>query len=613
MIYYRHTHQLGMNMKENSTEENSIKIKNAVIVALFDRQLDYIPKSPTTKERISWHPATELLSTKGLPIVSKYILITPKEHLVNPKDPEKHQEHINRLVSLLEDKMRDIIQTRIKDGDKANILISRIEVEIKEVEYDNIWDIKSCTENLNPLLKAILKDFPIGKDAKPGKHKPTLIISLLGSTTAARTALYLTTKQLERESGRFQLCLVKNPHYDNPANVPQLWCGADISSTPNGLLRQGVGTKHPTYATALDQLERIIHTFRDAKILITGPTGAGKGALAQLIIAYLQALNSDMNDGKCIIQNIAALAPKLIESELFGHEKGAFTGADKKHIGIFERANNGILFLDEIGELPLHLQVKLLTILDGHPFFRVGGTEPIHSRFLLLCATNKDLRKECTEGRFRKDLYERLNTWHIDVPALKDRPDDIERALQRELGEWKTAHKNEVMFSQGARKAFLDKAKQYDWEGNFREFHATFLHLALFAGKGGITEQAIEEEFKRKASHDQNGIPSSVQTPSDKSNSSESAYDLAEMARLACALDACRKSKTATEAGEILFAARAESARKKHKGFNGASSLQRIFTQFGLEAHFKNGTFSVAPITHNTPNKSSIPSFATSS
>ena len=592
-------------MKENSTEENSVKNKNVVIVALFDRQLDYIPKSPTAKERTSWHPATALLSTKGLPIVSKYILIAPKEkeneNEDKPKAPKKHQEHIDRLESLLEDKMRDIIHTRIKDVDTAKDLISRIKVETKEVKYDNIWDIKSCTENLNPLLKAILEDFPIRKDAKPGEtqavHKPTLIISLLGSTTAARTALYLTTKQLERESGRlFQLCLVKNPHYGKPANVPQLWCGADISSTPNGLLRQGVGTQHPIYATELDKLERVIHTFRDAKILITGPTGAGKGELGRLIIAYMQTLHKDITDDNCIHQNVAALTPTLIASELFGHEKGAFSGAVRRHIGIFERANNGIVFLDEIGELPLDLQAKVLTILDGTPFTRVGGKERITSRFLLLCGTNRDLKKECDEGKFRKDLYERLNTWHIDIPALKDRPDDIERALQRELGEWKTAHKNEVMFAQGARKVFLDKAKECNWEGNFREFHATFLHLALFAGKGGITEQAIEEEFKRKASHDQSEIPSSVQMPSDKSNSTESVYDLAEMARLACALDVCRKCKTATEAGEILFAARAASARKKQTGFNGASSLQRIFAQFGLEAHFRNGMFSVSPV-----------------
>lgn len=570
---------------------NTIKTQN-VIVALFDPRLDHIQDNPTAKQLAKWRPSTALLSLQGMPIVSKYILVVPTEHL----------EAARRLIAPLEAGIRNTIDTKVKDKTKSGALISQIKkpVQICEVKYDNIWNIKSCTTKLNPILNALLKDLPVRTDAKTGKVVPssTLIISLLGSTAAARTALYLTTKRLERESGRFHLRLVKNLHPCKSTNVAQLWYGADISSTPNGFLRQGVGTQHPTYATELDKLERVIHTFRDAKILITGPTGAGKSELARLIIAYLQALHNDMNDGNCITQNIAAIASNLIESELFGHEKGAFTDANKRHIGIFERANNGILFLDEIGELPLHLQAKLLTVLDGNPFPRVGGKDPINSRFLLLCGTNKDLRKECAEGKFRKDLYERLNTWHIEVPAIKDRPDDFERALQRELGEWKTAHNNiEIMPSQSARKTFLDMAKQCDWEGNFREFHATFLHLALFAGEGGITEQAIEDEFKRKASHDQSETPSFVQTPADKSNSSESVYDLVEMARLACALDVCRKCKTATEAGELLFAARAESARKKQTGFNGASSLQRIFAQFGLEAHFKNGTFSVSPVT----------------
>ena len=245
----------------------------------------------------------------------------------------------------------------------------------------------------------------------------------------------------------------------------------------------------------------------------------------------------------------------------------------------------------------MHLQVKLLTILDGNPFTRVGGTESITTRFLLLCGTNKNLRKECAEGKFRLDLFERINTWHIDVPPLKDRPDDIERALQRELGEWETVHKTKVNFANGTRGVFLAKAKQCDWDGNFREFHATFLHLALSARKSAITEQAIEEEFNRKTSYEIDEIPLAAMSPSDNSDPSGSVYDLAEMARLACALDVCRKCKTATEAGEVLFAARAESARRKQKGFSGASSLQRVFTSFGLEAHFKNGTFSVSPLT----------------
>ena len=570
--------------------KHTIKTRN-VIVALFDPQLDHIPEHPTTKDLAKWRPTTALLSLQGIPIVSKYILVVPTEHL----------EAARRLVAPLEDMVRNMIHSKVKDKTTADALISKINelVQIREVTYGNIWDIESCKLTLDSILKNAIPWIPtkVKTEDNQAPRKPTVIISLLGSTTAAKTALFLTSKSLERKS-RFHLNLVQYD-YDKPANSIRLHANTDSSRNPIGLLRQGVGTQHPTYATALDQLERVILTFRDAKILITGPTGAGKSELARLIIKYMQTLHDDITKKNCIVQNVAAIAPELIESELFGHEVGAFTDAKDKHIGIFERANNGILFLDEIGELPLYLQAKLLTILDGTPYLRVGGVagkDEVPTRFLLLCGTNKDLRKECAEGRFRKDLYERLSTWRIEVPALKDRPDDIERALQRELGEWKTAQKNEVMFAHGARTAFLDKAKQCIWEGNFREFHATFLHLALLAGKDGISKHAIEEEFKRKASRDQSETPSSVQTPSDKSSSSESVYDLVEMTRLACALDTCRKCKTATEAGEILFAARAESARRKQTGFNGASSLQRIFAQFGLEAHFKNGTFTVSPM-----------------
>ena len=579
--------------------QKTIKTKN-VIISLFDPQLDYISKCPDAKEYAKWRPATALLSIDKLPIVSRYILVTPKEHL----------NAARRLKSLLKEGMHRLIHARIKDCNKATAIISEIAdpVQIREIQYTNIWNIRDCSESLKPILQDIITERSTLPKANKtgtaiGPKKPTIIISLLGSTAAARSALYLTAKHLERESGGFQLNLVKPLDYGKPTNSTQLWTGTDISAASNGLLRQGVGTQHPAYASALDRLECVIQTSPDAKVLLTGPTGAGKSELGRLIISYMQALHGDMNNDNCIIQNVAAIAPNLIESELFGHEKGAFTGANTLHKGIFERANNGILFLDEIGELPLHLQVKLLTILDGNPFTRVGGTEPIPSRFLLLCGTNKDLRKECAEGRFRLDLFERINTWLIDVPPLKDRPDDINRALQRELGEWETAHKNKVNFADGAREFFLDRAKQCAWDGNFREFHATFLHLALFSGKVGITKQAIKEEFDHKSSFDLqtiqrcNEMAFAGNTPSDKSDTTKSIYDLAEMARLACALDVCRKCKTATEAGEILFAARAESARRRRTGFSGASSLQRVFASFGLEAHFKNGVFTVSPLT----------------
>ena len=387
-----------------------------------------------------------------------------------------------------------------------------------------------------------------------------------------------------------------------------------------GLLTQGIGTKNPVFGAALDRLEQIILTSRYEKILITGPTGAGKSELAKLVMDYMRALHKDVTKDNCIHQNVAAIAPTLIESELFGHEKGAFTGAVKQRRGIFERADKGVVFLDEIGELPKDLQAKLLTVLDDKrfPFTRIGGTENISSDFLLLCGTNVDLESASEKGTFRRDLFERLRTWTIEVPAINDRLEDLEVALQRERGEWlaktgieirfqKTTRKEEVKGNDKAKgnnkeknrekdalSLFMEKARAHTWAGNFREFHATFAHLAMTADNGSITNEAIKDEFRQMEKGGSISLPMSNTTPPVEKVGTE--YDMADIARLACALDVCRKAKTASEAGEILFAARAKTAIQNGTQFNGASSLQRLFSQFGLKATFKQGTFSLQNI-----------------
>ena len=563
-----------------------VNAKN-IVVALFDQKLDYISTKPSNAERNKWRPATAILSAKGSPdVINGYILIT-----------ESTRQHAaTRLKPLLNAQISARISKHIPYQDAANKILSQLQdsIEIKPVDYTNIWDIKACKDSLTPILKEIIERY-----SQEGCTKLNLIISLLGNTAAAKTALYLCAKWLEQQHGGrvVTVRIVKSLNTITASAPPTLWVGTDISSAPNGLLRQGVNTAHPYYAPALDELERVIHTFRNARILITGPTGAGKTELANLIISYMQALHGDIKDSSISVQNVAAISPTLIESELFGHEAGAFTDAKEQHRGIFERSNNGIVFLDEIGELPKHLQAKLLTVLDGTAFTRVGGSEKIESRFLLICGTNKDLRKECNDGNFRTDLFERLNTWHIDVPPLRERPEeDLKRSLQREMGEWNSTKKPQVRFDHGAKDAFLGKAKHYPWNGNFRELHATFMHLALFAKNGLITKQAIEDEFNNKANSNKTESVSTqddAQIPCIKSSISDSSYNLIDMASLACALDACHKCKTAKEAGEILFSARLDAARKKGTEFNGASSLQRMFAAFGLKAHFRHGAFSI--------------------
>lgn len=209
----------------------------------------------------------------------------------------------------------------------------------------------------------------------------------------------------------------------------------------------------------LETIRRVAKT--DATVLVTGESGVGK----ELVAAAIHQA-SPRRDGPLICLNCAALSPTLLESELFGHERGAFTGATEQKQGKFEAADGGTLMLDEIGEMDLALQAKLLRVLEGHPFERLGGNVPLRMDVRLIAATNRNLAAEVAAGQFRGDLYYRLNVVEIAVPPLRDRGDDI-----RILAEHYTAYFAEktarvvVGISERAQRALAD----YPWPGNVRE------------------------------------------------------------------------------------------------------------------------------------------------
>ncbi len=215
-------------------------------------------------------------------------------------------------------------------------------------------------------------------------------------------------------------------------------------------------------------IERVAKT--DTTVLITGPSGSGKEVVAQAIHAQSTRL-----DGPFVAVNCAALAESLLESELFGHEKGAFTGADKRRLGRFEIADGGTLFLDEIGEIGQGVQVKLLRALETKSFERVGGTERISTDVRIIAATNKNMDEAVADGRFREDLFYRLNVFPIEVPPLRERPDDI-RALATHL-----ISSTDLTLSDAA----LDVLTRYDWPGNVRELR-NVLERATIIVEGSV-------------------------------------------------------------------------------------------------------------------------------
>ncbi len=232
---------------------------------------------------------------------------------------------------------------------------------------------------------------------------------------------------------------------------------------------QGLIASDPRMTAALELARKVAPT--NATVLLTGESGTGKEVIARCIHA-----NSARGERVFVPVNCAALSPTLIESELFGHEKGAFTGAVAQHHGRFERAHGGTLFLDEIGELDGNLQAKLLRVLQEKTFERVGGTRQITVDVRVIAATNRDLKQLVGEGRFREDLYYRLNRFPLEIPPLRERVADVEplanyflRRAARELGKAPpalTRQAVEVMLS-------------YRWPGNVRELENVMERMAI--------------------------------------------------------------------------------------------------------------------------------------
>jgi len=214
----------------------------------------------------------------------------------------------------------------------------------------------------------------------------------------------------------------------------------------------------PVMRALYDQIRKVSGTL--ATVLIMGESGTGKELIARTVHDM-----SPRADQAFIAVNCGAISPNLIESELFGHEKGSFTGAGQRHVGYFEHACGGTIFLDEITEMPVEMQVKLLRVLETGVFMRVGGAEPIQTRVRIVAATNRNLQEAVAEGAFREDLMYRLAVVPLQVPPLRDRGDDIEELALHFLAQFNAAHQTDKVFSRPA----LSALRSHAWPGNVRE------------------------------------------------------------------------------------------------------------------------------------------------
>lgn len=282
-----------------------------------------------------------------------------------------------------------------------------------------------------------------------------------------------------------------------PLDRAQLLNSISAALTEEPKRNAGNGSRTPSRRTdsimvgeseAMKALRKTIADYAttDVTVLVTGESGTGKDLVAQ---GLHKARNADE---PFVAVNCGAIPQELIASELFGHEKGSFTGAAAKRKGIFERAGNGTVFLDEIGELPLDQQVALLRVIETHMVQRVGGEKEIPVSPRIVAATNKNLEKEVSEGNFREDLFFRLMVLPIHVPPLRERQGDIRLLANHFLRQYAAEHGTPTEFSDDA----LDRLTRYHWPGNVRELKHTVLRASIL-NRGRAKIDQLPDNFDR--------------------------------------------------------------------------------------------------------------------
>lgn len=348
-------------------------------------------------------------------------------------------------------------------------------------------------------------------------------------------------------------------------------------------LKAGIVTRNPAFNRMIDDIERVAIRSK-APFLLTGPTGAGKSQLARRIYELKKARRQI--SGPFVEVNCATLRGDQAMSALFGHTKGAFTGAQGGRAGLLKSADGGVLFMDEIGELGADEQAMILRAIEDKRFLPVGADKDAHSDFQLIAGTNRDLTFDVRQGKFREDLLARLNLWTFELPSLRERREDIDGNIDFELAKISQQQGEAISFNKEARSLYLNFALSDAalWSANFRDLSSSITRLAILAPNGRINEATVRDEIARLTrlwrGADENVAASD---PLDGLLSAAALEDIDRFDRvqLAEVVRVCQTSASLSEAGRVLFAA----SRRKRASANDADRLRKYLARFGLDWH----------------------------
>ncbi len=522
-----------------------------VVIGLLGTSLD-VGKGPKRWER--WRPTISLCQHEDL-VVDRFELL-----------------HAARASSLADAVQRDI-----------EMVSPETTVVRHTVDTDDPWDFEKVYGSLHDFAAA----YPFDTD------REDYLVHITTGTHVAQICNYLLTEaryfpaRLVQTSpprgnkgrtgdspGRFSIIDLDLSKYDRLASRFEREHTDAIAS-----LKGGIETRNPAFNRLIELIEHVAARSTDP-LLLTGPTGAGKTRLAGRI--YELRKHRRLVDADLVQVNCATLRGDGAMSTLFGHKKGAFTGAASDRTGLLRMANRGMIFLDEIGELGMDEQAMLLRAVEDHRFLPLGADAEIESEFQLLAGTNRDLQQAVREGRFREDLLARINLWTFELPALRDRPEDIGPNIEYELDRFARERGQLVRFSTEAHERFLVFATSPEglWNGNFRDLTAAITRMSTLAPGGRITTEVVEQECARLAaswgSGDRGSQSALTELPLKPALPE---IDLFDRVQLESVVEVCRKSKSLSEAGRTLFAA----SRTRRTSVNDSDRVRKYLAKFGLD------------------------------
>ncbi|MGJ7492681.1 RNA repair transcriptional activator RtcR [Variovorax sp. ZT4R33] len=345
-------------------------------------------------------------------------------------------------------------------------------------------------------------------------------------------------------------------------------------------LKSGIPTRNKRFNALIEEIERVA-VRSQAPVLLTGPTGAGKSHLARRMFELKKSRHQVQGD--FVEVNCATLRGDGAASTLFGHKKGAFTGAAADRPGLLRTAHQGVLFLDEIGELGLDEQAMLLKAVEEKRFLPMGSDREVSSDFQLIAGTNRDLRVDVAQGRFREDLFARINLWSYTLPGLAKRPEDIEPNVEHLLTRAAAETGRAVRFNAEAKTSYLQFAKSAEapWRGNFRDLSASITRMATLADGGRISTGLVDAEIQRlqwlwqqAGKLNATGVDVDAILPADVIDR----LDLFDRMQLEAVVRVCRESMTLSDAGRRLF----DRSRTQRSVVNDADRLRKYLLKFEL-------------------------------